>query len=419
MANTAFTAFVGSAEWEAEDSFADAADDTVTYRMTPREVVGVEGLVRQLIDRGGVFQTPYGKHAYAVPAFGVGSFTTVFDLGGHGSATTGSLTNTDLGLLLGHVFGNSDATQAGTTVNTVTSAAQWTKTAGTCLAGGLIRVGALNDGRGGGQFYAVNNATTITTFTGTPVQPNSADVMYAAIMAYPVSTNANMNITSSGAAANNTVRWVFRTANYQVICRGCAATGARIVFDQNAPMRIEIDWGTVAWSFSAGTYPSAVSASDKLSVVPANGGLFYNAVGTTTSSKDTPLEFAVEIGMNTMPVFGQGGENAGQNVQQWVRGPADTFITFAVEAEAATATPLWYNYAVTDPNSITAKHVLYTASIVDGSAIGMYFPNCFPVVAPTWTNVGGVNAVRMRMCCVVGTTTTNELTQSPWRLALG
>src|SRR6185437_3387009 len=80
----------------------------------------------------------------------------------------GATASTDLPTLLGFVFGTSGVSAAnGTTATAGTATAITTAASGTFAAGSLCRVGALGDGRGGGQFAAILShvTTTLTLLT--------------------------------------------------------------------------------------------------------------------------------------------------------------------------------------------------------------------------------------------------------------
>ena len=226
MAGTARTSSTGFVAFESEDSFADAADDTYTTRLQVRDgSLNLAGLARPLVNRGGVFQRLNEGDADIPGAFGLGTFSFRHDLHGHGSATTGALTETDLAKLLAHAVGNSAWSQVGGLLTTGTNDTNTlTSTNTTLLEGGLLRVGALADGRAGGQgTYALDATSSYELGVDLPGSPTTADSVRAMGLIYPVSGGTTI-LTSSGATSNNTLRFVLATANLQYVCRGCACT---------------------------------------------------------------------------------------------------------------------------------------------------------------------------------------------------
>lgn len=427
MAGTAQSALLGSVAWEAEAAFAQSSDDTITYRMQVRDdQIDVSNLTRELIDRGGVFQYLSEKDLAALGPFGASTFTTSHYLEGHGGTTAGSLTQTDLNRLFAHVFGNVDVTQVGTTVNTPTDADTFTVVGGTILDGGLIRLGALGDARGNGQFLAVDDNSTLQLLTAAGAAPNAADVVYAPMLVYPVSSVLSGGIvTASGAASNNTLRFRLQTGNLQFICRGCVATSVTFTFGDGALPMVTIEWSCVAWNPVSQTFPDvSVATAAKAPAALTAGSLFLQTKGTTTRATEVATGFSVSYEQNMLPIMGTDGATAGQNIVGWRRGPSRTTVSFSVEAEAVTANPTYHDLFATDPNSQGYKHILWTGSVVDGSAIGMYFPKCRPIGnIPTQAQVEGLNFVPLQFEALTAAdtdaATTNELSRAAWVLAQG
>lgn len=422
MAGTAQTSALGVVSWEAEDSLGDSSDDTVTTRVQVRDdMIDVSGLTRELVNRGGTFQRLAEGDMDQPGAFGLSQFTTTFYLEGHGGTTAGSLTQTDLNKLLAHAVGNVHVAQQGTTVDTPTDADTFTVAGGSLVAGGLIRVGALGDARGDGQFAAVDNASTVQLYTAMGAAPNASDVVYASQLVYPVSSVASGGIvTSDGSTNNNTLRFLLQTANLAFVCRGCVATGVTFELGAGTLPRVSITWSTIAWNPVSATFPSASAAASKGPSPIVNGSTFIQTKGTTTRSTDVVHDFAMSWDTNMLPLYGGGGENAGQNVVGWRRGPHRTTVSFSVEAQAVTASPTWHDYFATSSQAQTAKSILWTGSVVDGSAIGIWLPNCKPVGSvPTQADIDGLNRVPLTFEAMTNTVTTSELTLANWVLAQG
>jgi len=425
MAQVAQTSALGSVAWEAEDSFADADDDTITTRMQVRdEQIDVSGLTRELMNRGGAFQYLAEGDFDAVGAFGASTFSTSFYLHGHGGVTTGSLTQTDLCKLLAHVFGNVDVSQVGTTCSAGWDANTGDVASGAGLvSGGMLRIGELGDGAAEGQYLAVTTVATntVTLATDAPGSPVASDVVYVPQMLYPVSTAATAGqITSDGSTSNNTLRFLLQTANLAFVCRGCVATGVSFELGVGNLPRITIEWTCAAWNPVSATFPNATASASKCGSPITAGSTYLQAKGTTTRATEVEADFAMTFDTGILPLFGQGGTTEGQTIVGYRRGRNRTTVSFSVESETVTATPEWHDYFATDPNSQVAKHILWTGSVVDGRAIGIYFRNCKPIGnVPTQTPVDGLNRVAVEFECMTDTAGADELRKAPWVLALG
>jgi hypothetical protein len=342
VANTAQTSSLGFVGFAAESAFADTSTNSATSLLRIRDdMIDVSGLQRPLIERGGVYQR-FNEGSMNVPGpFGLGTFTITHDLHGHGATTLGALTARRLHELLAHVWGGSNFTAVGT--NTIDSGSTATSIAdaeATMVTGAIARVGTLGDGRGGGQAAVIADDTSaFGLLTALGGAPNAADDLYAMGMLYPVSAVTSGILTSSGASSNNTLRFVLATTNLQYVCRGCACTGVELQnLGPGEVPRIRLTFSTVAWEPIAITFPSGETPPTDYAPAPCTGGsLFIQAKGTTTRNVDTLREFSMSVGQGMVPVYGNGGSTDGQNVVGWRRVPAPTRITFAVEAQAATA----------------------------------------------------------------------------------
>jgi hypothetical protein len=240
-------------------------------------------------------------------------------------------------------------------------------------------------------------------------------------MIYPISSVANADITSSSATSNNTLRIRLQTANLQYICHGCAAQSIAISGLSAGEMtKVAVTWQAAHWEPVSATFPDATATVDYSPAPVANGSFFINDKGTSTRVTDTPRNVTLNIGLGVTPLFGPGGVHDGQNCIGYQRVPAQTTLSFDVEAEAATATPTWWDYFSTDPNSITNQHILYLLNPTDGRAVAFYFPNCKPIgMVPTQGSVDGLNYVSLQFEALTNTDTTSELTLSHWRMGLG
>lgn len=416
---------LGFIAWEAEDSFADAADDTYTARLQIRDaMVDLSGLNRELIARGGVFQNYNSMDPYIPGAFNAaGTFSFEMDLYGTGTTAAGSLTATPLHNLLSQVLGNGDATQVGSTITAGAGDADTIYSSGaTLVAGGLLRVGALGDGKGGGQAAVAADATSpyelLTALPGTPAE---GDQIYPMLLNYPVSSYTSAQLTSDGSTSNNTLRFVLATGSLQVVARGCACTGLEISgLSPGEVPKIKFTFATAQWEFVDQTFPSATATGDYAPAPVAAGSVFVQASGTTTRATVQTREFSVSIGMGMQAIMGPGGASQAQNVVGWVRVPAETTVSFSVPSQDATASPTWATLFETDPNTITARHLLWLSAPIDGRAVAIYLPKLLPMGnIPTQSDIDGLAYVPVQFMAATNDSGADELLKANFVLGMG
>ncbi len=382
--------------------------------------IDVTGLQRPMVNRGGTFLRMNEADLQVLGAFNVGTFTTTHDLGGHGSTSVGSLTETDLAKLLAQAIGNSSWTQVGDSalVNASSTTVSYEGFGGTAVAGGLFRIGDLGDATGGGQgIVAVANADPLVSLVAIAAAPADGDKAYAHGMIYPVSNVASGGIiTSSTAAFSNSLRFILYTANGVFAARGCACTGVAITgLNPGEIPQIALTWGAAAWGpLGSVTFPPTGTPSFEDPVPTAAGSFFFNSVGTSTRVTDNPMAITFNVGQGMVPIMGPGGETVGQNVVGWRRIPAESTLSVTFEAQAQTAAPTYFLTA----NPTVARHALYTLNPVDGAAVSFYWPKLIQTNNPLQEQTSNVNSVTVEYLCATGATTTSELTLSAWRMGL-
>jgi len=415
---------IGFLAFEAESSFAESGDDTYTTRIIPRDgTLDLSNLARPMVERPGVFQYLNDASLYVPGAFNTGTFSFTMDLHGHGSTTNGSLTSHALLELLGHALGNVDSSQVGGALTGDSAdAVSLTSTNTTLVAGGLLRVGALGDGRGEGQATVAADATSPYALSvALPGDPDTSDVVYPMLMAYPVSQVTDSDITSDDSTTNNTLRFILASGDLQYLCRGCVCTGLTISGLSPGEMpQIQFTFSAAYWEPVAQTFPSVTSATDYAPAPVASGSVFINAAGTTTRATIETREFSVSIGIGMQPIMGPGGVNQGQNVVGWSRVPAETSVSMSVPSEAATATPTWWTLFGTDPNSATARHLLWLSAPIDGRAVALRFPRLLPMGnVPTQSDVDGLDYIPLSFKAATDPAGASELLRAAFVLGMG
>lgn len=345
------------------------------------------------------------------PMGGTVSFT--LNLTGLGATAVGAAPASALATFLGTVFGTtgtglatSDTTVAGTaSVPTMTGATGVT-------AGGMVRIGAKKDGAADGQWVAVGThaANNLTLLTAAPAAPTAASVVYSSRMVYPSSTSGTYETLSS-------IRMRFQTAQQQYVCHGCYPTGAEFSIEIGAIPTVRLTYAVAWWEEVNDTFPSATSVQDFAGAPVTGGSMFVNAVGTVTRNALVARSVSMSIAMNNTSEMGVGGYDEHQAVVGCNRGPSSVMVEMTVDSEAAGTNTYGALFNVSE-NSRIARHALYSMSIGDGRALGIYWPNLTQTERPIQMDDGGVLRRKLRFEANTGGTTTSDLTMSPWRLAM-
>jgi hypothetical protein len=240
------------------------------------------------------------------------------------------------------------------------------------------------------------------------VAPNSGDALHSAEMIHTLELPASL-------AAVRGISWRLLTANLQVDCHGCYATGATITIPVDGTLpTIEIEWAVSWWEPVSATFPTA-TAMEEFMPAPAGptGSFFLNAKGTATRATRTPTALTITIATNIVPIMSTGGVGTYQTIVGARRTPMDIRVQWEQEAPAASTTPQ------SDTDWDQEKHLLYTANSIAGRAVGIYFPRLIPVGArPVQNASNGLNRQLFVYKAVTGDTKTTDLTASAMRIAL-
>ncbi len=410
-------AALGAIEWAAETAFAEASTTFDGHRANHIGAIDISGLIHAKESAGALQQYMQGGSAPILMGQS-GTIKTKLDLCGHGSTLAGSPTVEQHETFLGYVFGNVTASAtASTTSSAGTASSLTTAASGTFAAGSLARVGAGGlsaDARGNGQFAAVSThvSTALALLTAIDAACASSDVVYPCFNLYPFETPpaAGINATVPG------LRFRLLSANLVYSCHGCFPTGFTLSgLNSGERPQIEITWQVSRWSAVASvTFPSTLT-SDQFPPAPiAAGSLFVNTVGTATRATKTYRDFKIDISAGMAALPGPGGISQYQSIVGCRRLPWTIKGSWVEDADAAqTATPV----AQVLGTATTSKHALWTGSITDGSAIGIYMPNIRITNVPVMFNDGGINRMRVEFEAHTGPTTTTDLTASAIRMA--
>jgi hypothetical protein len=402
---------LASVEYNTEASF---AADTSTYatRLQPLGQLDISGLKlnRQMIP---ILQQRPHEGIAGVRTFYEGPFSLEFLLTGHGATAAGAITATDLATLLGHVVGALRTSDDGGTVDAgSTSTVIQGVSVATMAAGSMCRIGTIADGRGNGQFYPVASSSVPDVTLGFAVDsaPNAADVIYAAQIVHPLETPSTCSTVQS-------LRFRFATPNEQYEAHGCWVTGLEFLdLDHGAVPRVRISFNCAWWeSVSNATFPSSTATAAKTGAPVANGSLVLNTVGTSTRTKYDYQDLAIRINYETIPIRGPGSAIANTIVTDVRRSRCQAMVSFTTPAQGTGDQTHFLAYLAD-----SLFHLCLTLSAEDGKAIGFYFPNLrMTDQTPIQRDAGGLNRVPVEFEALTGQTTTNDLTLSNWRLAMG
>lgn len=402
-------------EYAPETAFAEASTTFSTHRIPVLDAIDPSGLTwdKEQASRVGQYLNN-GGGGYVLMGKG-GSFTTKLDLTGHGTDTAGTPTISAMETFLGYVFGNVALSASdSTTVAAGTAAAPTTAASGTFLAGSLARIGALGDGDGDAQLYAVSthDTTTLNLLTALGGAPVADAVVAPAVNFYLHETpfGHGLNATTPG------LRFRFLSSNLHYSCRGCAPTGFSLSgLSPGERPQITITWGVADWdAVSGATFPSVLATTTNNPAMVAAGTLWANDVGTATNARRTDargLTIDVTLGMQEVRAFG--GVGAHQKIRAWQRMPTLVKWSWVEDADATTASPVLQGWGTGSTN----KHILATLSASPGKIVGFYSPNVCVSSVPVQMNENGINTLKFEGTAETGTTVTNDLCASAFRMA--
>jgi hypothetical protein len=402
---------LGALLYESETNFGETTTTTGT-RLRPIGMVSYDlthsGQKIEILK-----QRPHEGVSYVRGPMG-GTLSFTLNLTGLGATAAGAAPASALATFLGTVFGTTATGLATGDTATGGTASVPTMTGATGVtAGSMVRIGVKKDTRADGQWVAVATHTSnnLTLLTAAPVAPANADVVYASRMVYPSSTTGTYETLQS-------VRFRFQTAQQQYVCHGCYPTAAELSIEVGAIPTVRLTYAVAWWEEVNDTFPSATSVQDYAGAPVTGGSMFINAVGTVTRNTVVARSVSMAIAMNNTSEMGVGGYDEHQAIVGCNRGPSVVTVEMVVDSEAAGTNTYGALYDVSE-NSRINRHALYSMSVGDGRAVALYWPNLTQTEMPTQIDDGGVLRRRLKFEAMTGTTTTSDLTMSPWRLALG
>ena len=319
-----------------------------------------------------------------------------------GATMVGSPSLSAMGVLWGIALGNHAlSASASTTLTGGTAAVPTTTASGTFSAGSLCRVGALGDGDGNGQMYAIGThvTTTLTLLGAMDGAPVNGAVLYPVAQIYPSSSPTSTSIVGT--------RFLLQTANLQYECHGCYPMSASLSgLNTGERPQIEITWGVSWWRYSTATFPSAVASDTFNPSAVAAGSFNVQTVGTTTRNARSVRGVSIDCTLGIVPLPGPGGVSAYQKIVGATRTSDTIKITWTEDADTATTSPVLPGYGT----ATNSKSIIYTLSTTDGSSVGFKFPKvCIDSVA-VQKDDGGINRLTCSGMAYTGDTSTSALT---------
>lgn len=399
----------GAVLYERETAWAEATD-TWASRLAVINKVDLSGLQQAMIERG-VIGDRKQHGTTKVPGVYGGEFKVSFHLPGHGSSTSGATSISELATLLGDVIGSAAVSaSAGTTLTGGTANVPTTTASGTFSSGALCRIGALGDGRGAGQAYAISSHTTtsLTLLTNLPASPSNADVLYSGDMVW-----SEEDPTS---AAIYSYRFLLMTANQQFACRGCYPKSFTIsALNAGEIPTIEITYGVSWFKPMNETFPTAVALPTAAPAPNTSGSLWFGTKGVATYGTKTPRSVQIDYTLGIKELMSINAATEGQVIVGAVRTPDQIKFTMTLDANDASTTPA----ELTAWAANSEKHALLTLNSSNGKCVAVYLPRlCYSGNKPTQMDGDGINRQTLEFAAYESGSGSTDLQTSAFRMLL-
>lgn len=393
--------------WDTESSWAENVT-TFTYQAALAAPVDLAGITQQILDPGRVTSRRNESSKGVLGPWSI-SYSTTHNLTGHGSTCAGAVSATQQARLLGHVLGGRDTTlAAGTTLTGGTATVPTITTASGYAAGGMVRIGALGDGDGDGQFYAYSThaASALNLLYALNGAPVNGAVVYSPELVYP----ADSGCTMTG------MRHRFMSADLQFTVHGVFPTGISFSgLEPGGHPQYTINWsGSWAQPIST-TFPGTEADQHNWQSPSAGGSLFLQDYGTTTRATYGVRGFSLNYTLGMSPVMGGMGVNQYQTITGATRTKDTATVSLVLDGQGADATPQWWDAW----GANTDQHLCYTLHSADGTAVGIYFRRLHWMGnRPSQSATNDRNTIPLNFQADIGATTTTDLTLSPVLIAL-
>lgn len=377
--------------------------------------VDLTGLARKKVRNPHIKQYMSEGHHDQLAPFDEQKITLRGRMVGLGATCAGAVPSSDMWTFLGHLLGvltNGLAT-GGTATGGTATAILTSMVSG--AAGGMVRAGSVGDGRGGGQWLAVNThaASSMSPFVAAPAALNNGDVIYSSKVLYPKEDPGEVP---------GTVRLQVLTSNGHFILRGCfvAENGFRVSGQMpGGVLDWELDLMVSHVQTASATFPSA-TVPQRHAGGPAlvNGSVAIQETGVTTRATESVRELSLTFNIGCQGIKGPGGNFEGQCYVACRRTATSLTISMVVDAEAA-GTYTWRDRFDADPNTAADYYqVLLSLLVHDGRALGLYAGRCKLVdVQPMQMAHEGFNRVRLTFEATTRITESSEQRRASWMFA--
>lgn len=398
----------GAVAYELEASWAENVAFSAPIRVPQLDRVNIAAVKRGKIEPANVTQLLNEGVLYIPGPYDAVTFELIFYVAGHGGVTSGAVAATILPTLIKNVIGYAPAPITGTTIT-----AGWTTTGGTIgsalfPAGWIAFIGALRDGRAGGNpgLLTSNLVTAATLANALPAAPNNTDLFHSSEMVHLPSSpaDAQMAITST--------RWLLQTADQCLAVRGCFPTGFAIEsLGTGDVARIRIPMQGSYFEPSTATFPTALATDNFVPAVNAGGMAHVQVKGTTTRALVDYRLMSMEVGLGITPVRGPGGVFDGQTIVGARRVPAPILYNFAEDAPSATLTPT----RLTQWDAEQYYTIVGATNLRPGKRFGYASPNCCFTDLTIQDIENGLNVTRFQLRAHDDPAGIGELGKSAWR----
>jgi hypothetical protein len=335
-----------------------------------------------------------------------GSLELTFPLAGANQSIAGALTSQWHYALLKDALGGGNAAGVAGTASGVPTVTSVPFTGATIAAGLPFRIGAKGDGRGDGQWTVPSNAASpAALLVAAAGAPSVGDAISPGLCVYPAETGTATRRFLIGNAATG-AQW---------IAFGCQAEKFALSTDAGGMPQCTIGYRVGYWVRQTFAVPVNATLEACETAPNAGGSVFFNAFGTATRATRTPTKMSVSFDLGLSEIPGYAGSVADLAIQGMERLYARCVVKMQM-AWASTDDSTWD----LDGGDASNFHLLWTANATAKRSIGLYIARCFMAgQKPTRIERDGVLEYELELWARESTDTTNELTRSAWRLALG
>lgn len=401
-------------QWELETSTPGVQTwgelvETFATRLSPVGPIEI-GLKHAKQEAGHAEQYRGAGGQYVLMTMDDSSFKIVLDLAGHGVTTEGTPTVDPNETFISWVLGGLSPDVSLATSQTLTGGTKsipLTSGANGVDAGGLVCIGTLGDGAGDAQMYPVAShaANALHLLVDLRADPAAAQKVFPVWQSYLPSDPT--------VGAVQSARFRLQTANMQYSCHGCFPMAATIKnTGPSGRPQLEATIGVARWTEVAATFPNVLTPNKLLPAPVAAGSLHVNTIvdGVYTTARNELYCHAFDItySMKVEVLKGPGGFSPYQSIIGARRVVDDVQISFTVDADAASTTPLLPGWG----RGTTSFGVMYTLSTTPGNRIAFWFPKVCSMTVPIQMADSNINRFKFEGSCYTSDTLTTELTRS-------